>query len=834
MPILKSPCQFKMANGSMNRSNGKLILEKMNISINPFESNTEENERDSFLGDCQTPSPGSRNPFEEEESNDFNGDLLNSSFRSNTSSRRGTLEKLVGLSPFKMGKVKKEATKEKQQNGEKGLERRSFLGHMMMPLTKGDQFLKVPERKKPRRSSEDFSILQMFNGKRKESLTNQDLSPQEGGNGGDAMKRLLKLGRGVRPRRESMVDKVLLPESTEAIPVLEEAKRVEKQPLSVLEIFSLIQNRQLETADEYIIDLEAECDWGSCEGAEGSKDCSRKARDVVLLYEALMKELWDMVAESLTVKSIYSPLESLIHVINQEEAMDRKWLEGRGDTAKPDTSGRPREMKKRWAEAVKKSADKRLCQCLDSKCGSIPAQVEKLKKCAVEDLYTVKNHLVCVYPKEFQVFRVYMRSYHEGIASWLGQIVQGELDISDLYFVLDWNCNAYSREVLGRAEIASLVHAEELGPLLPPETQCYLEEACISAVKLLKTHVDRAPAITQEFGARIGHCCLCALADFLQSFQKKVQGFHKRQAENRLPAEAYIAKTIAIGNCCPPFREYAARLAQLDQAESEEVGQRAAAMLDRVTNLCNGVLTELIFDDLKPYFGKLMKKKWLNSSEAFESIVETLTDYSEKLRQMSSQPYQALVRELHRQVLLEYVRPLLQAKMVCNSAKARGKMAAKLQHEAQQLQAFFQQLESDASWLDSVVPHIAEIIFHEDTPSVQMEVGVLVTEFPDIRKGHLAAILDVRGTWNQAVRQDILAVVEDLEGGSSHTQLSRDRAFFSEITITTEAHCLPMNLNHASRLFLTCVFRLQSEASSRSRIRAQQTKGEMDQIDSEV
>lgn len=41
--------------------------------------------------------------------------------------------------------------------------------------------------------------------------------------------------------------------------------------------------------------------------------------------------------------------------------------------------------------------------------------------------------------------------------------------------------------------------------------------------------------------------------------------------------------------------------------------------------------------------------------------------------------------------------------------------------------------ESSSSWLDSVICHMADIILLEDTPSIQMEVAVLVKEFPDIR-----------------------------------------------------------------------------------------------------
>lgn len=41
--------------------------------------------------------------------------------------------------------------------------------------------------------------------------------------------------------------------------------------------------------------------------------------------------------------------------------------------------------------------------------------------------------------------------------------------------------------------------------------------------------------------------------------------------------------------------------------------------------------------------------------------------------------------------------------------------------------------ESCSSWLDSVICHMGDIILLEDTPSIQMEVAVLVKEFPDIR-----------------------------------------------------------------------------------------------------
>lgn len=53
---------------------------------------------------------------------------------------------------------------------------------------------------------------------------------------------------------------------------------------------------------------------------------------------------------------------------------------------------------------------------------------------------------------------------------------------------------------------------------------------------------------------------------------------------------------------------------------------------------------------------------------------------------------QVLVSELHRRVLIEYVRPLLQGRLVCASAKARARVAARLGDEARQLRELFTRL----------------------------------------------------------------------------------------------------------------------------------------------
>ncbi|XP_074666093.1 exocyst complex component 3-like protein 2 [Strix aluco] len=603
-----------------------------------------------------------------------------------------------------------------------------------------------------------------------------------------------------------------------------------REPLSVLEILELIQRRELVAADEQIIALEAECVAMSPASPSVSPvpATGRQARDVALLYEALLAQLWAVLGEAVPAGRPYPPLRLVIRVLEQEEAADRRHP--------PGTPGRPRALRRRWQDAVGRAAGERLAQVAPA--AGLGARLAALAARLVGDLGAVRCHVAPAYPPEYGAFGVYARGYHRALAQQLGALAQRPLAVPDLYLLLDWHSNAYPREVLGHPEVGALLQAQALGPLLPPETQRSLESSCITAVKakvevavaqelqlsedtwaeeatgqelqeglatrvtgLLRAHVERAPQITLEFGREMAHSLLGVLVAFLHSFQRKVERFLEAPGE-ATPPDGATSRAIALVNCCPPFRTFAERLAQFGHPESEEPRRQAHTALDKVTRLCNHVLTQRLFEDLKPYFNKLMKRKWLTSSDAFDTIVMLITSFTQKLRPLRPEPYQVLVSEVHRRVLIEYVRPLLQGRLVCTSAKMRARVAARLGDEARQLRELFSRLDSASPWLDSVVPRLRELLVLEDTAALQMEVGVLVRDFPDVRRKHVAAVLDVRGLRGQATRQEILGVVQDLEQSEAEPGLPRQRAFFSELAAAREVRCLPFHLPRLARLRL--------------------------------
>ncbi|MCJ8740040.1 hypothetical protein PDJAM_G00054380 [Pangasius djambal] len=865
MPVLKNlPARLKGAKGNLELENthSELILRKMSLNHNPFEENGLDEEWPRHNGGSLLDggAPRDRNPFEDEEDeNEANEVRRGGSGKGG--SLKGTLDRIKGVSPLKtLGKLGRGL---RMSGKSKGSATPSPQGSIGMPSP-------MEKKKKGRRSSEG-SLLRMAGrcreSLRKESLPNGDLCSESDADSTSRRLSLLKIvGRG--KKRESLVDHSASPgpeeEPVEEVPVVKP-----REPLSVLEILQLVTKRDLFLADTHILELEQECKEVSTPppgGAEeltspSSKDSSRrKAKDVELLYEALQKELWDVVRESLRSPTAGPNLGLVVQVLQQEEQADQDWTTSEG--AVPG-GPRPRKLKKRWREAVAEAANENLPKCEAVLAGELAAYLDKLRIRMVEDLGAARRNVVSVYPAEYDAFQVYVHSYHQAITCRLQTITNGELQITDIYSLLDWLYNIYDRDVIGTVSITSPINRSQLSPLLPTEMVDKLEQDCLNYVRgkvtnelsqvldeeekrwtetlhveeyqiplsnaviqRLQGDLERSAAINRGLASRVAQCSLNGLADFLYSFQRKVEMFHEGLVsafgENE---DGYVAKTIALANCCPPFRSFVERCVHSDPAVSEDSGRRANASLDKIVNLSVRVLNDRIFEHIRPFFDKLVKRKWLSNTEAFEQIISLIREHFKKFKRMEGPPYQILVGEVHRRVMTEYLRAIMRGRIICTSLKMRKRMAGRLREEGKNLKTLFKELESSASWLDSAIPHISEIILLEDTPSIQIEVGVLVQEFPDVRKKHVSAILNIRGMTRQTERQEILNIVKDIENSDTLSQLSRDRALFAEVPVTSEVHCLNMGLSRIALTASSCFYSLRSR--QRRRTPARETHDDM-------
>ncbi|XP_053341627.1 tumor necrosis factor alpha-induced protein 2 [Clarias gariepinus] len=872
-----------------NHGNGELILPPS--SLNPFDDMDLDmgwNKEEGGVWDSGRRSPRDGEALENEVNAELHGGLKVTDRSKGSSPLRGTLERICGSSPLKtLGKLSK------------GL-RMTGRNVWSNTLPATPSAAKEKKKKKNRRPSEEIMTLLRLAGRRKKSDRRESLPEGEVHSEDEDctdrrpsfLRSLSKLRGDSLTSRDSLEAERESPE--EEMPI----KR--REPLSVLEILQLVNQRDLLLADTHIQELERECEldptllqtppttptptatttpppssplWltlvGQCDDEAPSPwDASlRKVKDVELLYEALQREMWDVVRESLRQPCAGPQLGLVVLVIQQEEHADRVWAlrqEAQSelrDVAKTDvhekapselsdraqseqrqdaqfnlfegvrSNKRPRGLRQKWVEAVGEAADWSLPQPGSIAAGQMGNFLDRLRSRVVEDMDAARRNVVGVYPKEFSVFQVYMQSYHRGIAKRLRAITAGQVQITDIYSLLDWVYNMYNRDVLGTVGAMGAIDCGTLEPLLPAEVMDRLEQECLdtvwdkvtmelsqvleeeekrwtqtlhieeyqsglarSIIQRLKVDLDRSTGVSQPLGARVARCTLRGLADFLHSFQRKVEMFLETQVEFGDRADGYVSRTIALANCVPPFRSFVERCRQCDPLGSEDSSHRAHSSLDRIINQSVRVLSDKLFENIRPFFDKLLRKKWLNNTEAYESIEDAIKQHFKKFRRMDCPPYQTLVNEVHRRVMVEYVRAIMRGRIICTSLKMRKRLAFRLQDEARQLKALFKDLESTCSWLDNVIGHLADIIILEDTPSIQMEVGVLVKEFPDIRRKHVSAVLNVRGMVQHAERQEILAVVRDFESCDSPTHVPRDHAFFSEITVATDMPCLRLVL----------------------------------------
>ncbi|XP_047450667.1 tumor necrosis factor alpha-induced protein 2-like [Mugil cephalus] len=854
MPILKNlPVRLKGGGPTLDNA---LILRRMSLNITPHHSPFNNEDDDDGNGNHWSPGsslldgdvPRDRNPFEDEEDENEANEGKKGSGGGGGGSAKGSFK---FKSPLKsLGKLGKNLRMSARSKGSG------------TPSPQGSMHSPSPSEKKKRgRRSSEGSLLRFAGkyrdtlGSRKESLTNGEMNGTD--SECDSTSRRLSFMKMVglgKLKKESGADHSS--QGPEDRPVQEEVVEEVKprEPLSVLEILQLVKKRDLLLADSHILELEQECNesapldrgGGTTQpedaASPGMKDSGRrKAKDVELLYEELQKELWAVVRESLRSTTAGPNLGLVVQVLQQEEQADKDWALSEGVAP---GGPRPRCLKRRWREAVEEAADGSLPQKAEFTAGELDKYLDRLRVRVVEDLGAANRNVVSIYPEEYQAFQVYVESYHQAVARRLKAITDNQLEITDIYSLLDWLHNMYNRDVLGTVCITAPFSRSQLSPLLSSDTVDRLELDCLNSVRAkvtteltqvldeeekrwmetlhieeyqislaktviqrLQVDLERSASINRSLGSRVAQCSLNGLADFLYSFQRKVEMFHEGMQSGMFGdnEDGYVSRTIALVNCCPPFSGFVQRCAQCDPSVSEDSLRRANRSLDHIVHQGVRVLSERLYLHIRPFFERLVKRKWLSNTEPYEQIEALIKEDFKKYHRMDSPPYQMLVGEVHRRVVMEYLRSIMRGRIICTSMKMRKRLAGRLRDEGKQIKTLFKDLESPSSWLDSALSHISEIIQLEDVPSVQMEVAVLVREFPDVRKKHVSAILNIRGTTRQGERQEILNIVKDIESSDGGpAPLPRDRALFAEVPVTSEVHCLNLGLSRVALTASSC------------------------------
>ncbi|XP_067847858.1 tumor necrosis factor alpha-induced protein 2-like [Heptranchias perlo] len=584
------------------------------------------------------------------------------------------------------------------------------------------------------------------------------------------------------------------------------------------DIKQLIEQKRYFKANKHLIKLEYER-YTNQTTEKDEDNIKKEKKEIESLYELLSAAIFTVVKESMSIsKENPDLLKMAVHVKIQEEKADQIYLEEKGKSGSiPEV--RPREWEAKWLSTLQQSVNERIGELPsasdDNKTEWLTQCLLQLRSQLKEDLDTIVNNIKPCYPQEYNICEKYVEYYHKKISSHIALIAESGLKGKDVYPFLYWIYNCYPDTMIAVAQSED-VSQQLSNTLLPEKTISHLKNEYFSAIQSdARMHMNKSLHIEEENwrsekeplvlndcyhselpidiiqiieGAfRDTSTLTCELGDlaldimleetkcFLESFQRSAENFEK----NHLNHPNFISIIISITNSCESIRNYLNTNEKITNAVMKE---NVLSILNEMEKRRKDILLKTLFCKLKPHCKKLVKEKWLVCPEPINKIFEITEEHLIKLKKLKAPQYQDLLREIHKQLITEYILRIMKKKLSCKTEKKQQEVADQIENEADQLQKLFNFYGSEATFLESALPKIAEIIRLKDVNAIIMEVAALFQDFPDVSTQHIGAILHIK--WNMK-KSDEKKILNILKTPMNDTDSSMDRKLFSNSTVLT-------------------------------------------------
>ncbi|XP_053924517.1 tumor necrosis factor alpha-induced protein 2 [Cuculus canorus] len=570
-------------------------------------------------------------------------------------------------------------------------------------------------------------------------------------------------------------------------------KKIKKnKPPSVKQIMDLLEEQKLCDAAQHLIVLEKSLSSKSEEGLNASQ------QDIECVYEVLKHKVFSILKDSiLLARTNLELLQQAVEALKEQEKEDQNYaLENPPDQNKP---FRPRKWKELWMATVKESVETQMKDTSRTpkteNLSTVGQNLLHMGKTMKEDLTIVVKYIKQLYPPEFSVFSTYAVLYHNYFAAQAKKNAESQLEDKDIYLLLSWVHNIYPKDMRKDHALAEELEKVKLGSLLPSDLikkleNKYLdnEEATIknSLSKCLDKEIQRwkedkepeklnghfesellgifviqsiysgqkrAKDISAAVGEELSHRLSKELHAFLKSYKDAFEDFKEKGKKHRY----YKPILIANINNCWNFRDYTEK----NMAEKDENKASILSTLSDVENSGFDVLLQPLFAQLKPIFKKFTENKWDSSNEIMNEIIKITGKHISDFQTLKNPFYHAIIEKIHTRLVKDYIVRLLKRKVSLKTPAQQQNLAQNISKNAADLEAFCISNGSQATWLNSALPKLAEIIRLQDLGAIKIEVATLATTYPDIRKRHLEAFLYIKANLSRGELKSILGYLAD-------------------------------------------------------------------------
>nr|XP_049578997.1 exocyst complex component 3-like protein isoform X3 [Syngnathus scovelli] len=587
----------------------------------------------------------------------------------------------------------------------------------------------------------------------------------------------------------------------------------------VFETERLLESRRLLEAHAYLMNLEQWQDdilWqlngaAGMQGSELSTDdqelVSKYFSGVRKLGESLGKELWAVVRNTFAVVHQNPTLfVTTVRIIEREEAIDRVLLEERAEcNARPLSPGRPRCWRARFFQVLEEVVTARFrgVSYLHTQGPGLAGRLSTLQDAVMSDLATVRHLLEPCVPPHYRLTRAYLKAIHHCLHAHLTQVSSWDLESGEIFAVLNWVLHVYkSSEMMGHPELLYDMKGEELEPLISPEGLEQLQTKYVSSVrKSVSEWMHKALQVELQDWQRD------------QEPETNHEGFYQtslptiitQMLEENARVALMIGKslrnqTIQMGLCEMENllnRKSTESLQQQQSSGETEQFSRAPpnplAALDRIVRRACRMLMDQLLLDLKPFLTGLLTRPWLIQGEPTPKLCQILEYHLDLYSHVQLPCRQRLQEEAQWLTVVEYVKALMQKRLVCRSAEERRKLTQQMVKDDQQFQEIFHGVAGDGLQSEveplTLLPVLADFIKLQDPSMLPLEVSGLATKYPDISEEHVSVLLDIRGDVSRDTRVSILELLQQ----STTPLQAAYRPIFTDIQASpsTTAFCLP-------------------------------------------
>ncbi|XP_068549344.1 exocyst complex component 3-like protein isoform X2 [Anas acuta] len=518
------------------------------------------------------------------------------------------------------------------------------------------------------------------------------------------------------------------------------------------------------------------------------------------LNESLAKQLWGIVASSLQlVREDPVLFVTAVRIIEREEKID--------DTLLLDATflppGRPKGWRQKFYHVLQETitGSRFHTPRVDAEGPGLSRHLEALQRDIVSELRVVKDLMVQCVPAHYNILSLCAATYHQALAGHLQDLLREDLDKQALFHLLKWVLHVYhSSEMMGHPDLLPEVDVSSLGPLISPELVDQTErryvvklkasvlewmqrtlktefeewfwekepetdhqgffqsDLPVHVIEMLNSNIEVTSSITDSLQQKVYNMALEELEAFLGRLREALVQRGKEHQQDRTIPKHYVPYLLAMLNNVLALSSSVPTLHP--NSSCREVPASLRAALDRTQKKACQLLLEELLLDLQPLCVDLASRKWLSGAQLVNTMCEVIDKYAKDFSRVKKPLFKLLLMECELLVANQYLRALMQKKMVCKSKEERRQFCDRLLQDATQLRELFCSLGLDRSQQNlEAVFAVRELLCLKDTALLSLEVLGFVTKYPDVSDEHISTLLDLRGDVSKEVRHLVLEMM---------------------------------------------------------------------------